>query len=243
MGPDATAAFFQRIIDLTPARRDQEHIPVVMVSDPRIPDRSRYLLGQSAESPGPYLVRLAQLLERSGADLIAIPCNTAHWFWNEIARSVQVPVLHIVDESLRRVQEEYPEARCLGLLATTATARCGIYAEPAEAAGYDLVLPTQEEQEILQGIIDGVKAGAEYGPLRSALENVIQSMGERGVEVVIYGCTELGLLRADPGPVGVIDSNDALARAAVEQALMEQPSLRVDAGGARGVPERARTGS
>ncbi|GAB4241497.1 MAG: aspartate racemase [Acidobacteriota bacterium] len=220
MGPDATAAFFQRIIDWTPARRDQEHIPVIMVSDPRIPDRSRYLLGRSAESPGPYLVRLAQLLERSGADLIAIPCNTAHWFWNEIARSVRVPVLHIVDESLRVVEREFPEARRLGLLATTATARCGIYAEPAQVAGYELLLPSDGEQETLQAIIDGVKAGDDYGPLRSALETVIAAMGERGVEVVIYGCTELGLLQADPGPVGVVDSNDALARAAVEQALL-----------------------
>ncbi|HRR25750.1 MAG TPA: amino acid racemase [Acidobacteriota bacterium] len=230
MGPDATAAFFQKIIDLTPASRDQEHIPVVLISEPRIPDRCSYLMGFSGESPEPYLVELAQRLEKAGADLIAMPCNTAHKFWPQIARGVAVPVLHIVDETLRVVRCRYPGARSLGLLATTATVSCGLYQEAADE-DFTWILPGGKSQAVVQGAIEAVKGHQDLAPHRKGFQRVVEEIASEGAEVVIYGCTELGLFGVHVPDLAVVDSLEALAEAAVEQALLGEIGTSAGFGG------------
>ena len=99
MGPEATAAFYGSFVQRTPALVDQAHHPVIIFSDPRVPDRTEFILGQGP-SPEPALLSLARKLEAAGADLIAIPCNTAHLFWKEISESVEIPVLNILEETV-----------------------------------------------------------------------------------------------------------------------------------------------
>ncbi len=126
MGPLAGAVFAQYLVELAPAATDQEHIPVVLINDPNIPDRTAYILGASTRSPLPHLIDHARKLEQLGAELIAIPCNTAHVFWSEVARSVSIPVLNIIDETARRIESEEGSRR-IGLLATKGTVKAGLY--------------------------------------------------------------------------------------------------------------------
>lgn len=103
MGPEATARFYQLLVEKTPAACDQEHIPTIIFSEPRIPDRTEYLV-RGHESPLGLLVQTAQRIESAGAELIAIPCNTAHFFWKEMQEAVSVPVLHIVRETVGAIR-------------------------------------------------------------------------------------------------------------------------------------------
>ena len=114
MGPEATAEFYRYIVSLTPAGRDQDHIKVLMYSNPKIPDRSRAIT-EGGESPLPYLVESAHVLERAGAGILAIPCNTAHYYLPELQARVDVPVLNMITETLSAFKGLMPAASTVGL--------------------------------------------------------------------------------------------------------------------------------
>ncbi|HET6780529.1 MAG TPA: amino acid racemase, partial [bacterium] len=97
LGPWATLDLFEKILTLTPAAKDQDHLRLIIDNNPKIPDRSPAILG-TGEDPTPALVETARNLERAGADFIVIPCNTAHFFYDAVRRAVSIPVLHIMDE-------------------------------------------------------------------------------------------------------------------------------------------------
>ncbi len=218
MGPEASAVFLRHLIRLTPASRDQDHIPVILVGDPSIPDRTAYLLGRG-ESPLPRLLDLAGVLERSGAELIAIPCNTAHVFWVDIARAASIPVLHIVDETIRRLGPG-GSGLGVGLLATRGTVMSGLYQEALGDTGHHAVLPAEEFQRETQAIVEGIKGGENRERSAARLLSVIDHLAGLGAERVILGCTELGLALEGEPRLPTIDSLRALAAATVEQAAL-----------------------
>ncbi len=218
MGPMAGAAFALRLAALTPAAIDQQHIPTLLRNDPRIPDRSSaYMAG--GESPLPYMVDGVRFLEASGAQLIAIPCNTAHLWYDEIAASTGVPVLHIIQaviDDLRRLG--LPGGR-IGLMGTAATLKLGLYQKRLEAQGYECIAPDDDEVErYCMGSIRAVKGNQLEAAFAPAAE-CIARLKARGADAVVLGCTELPLavphaLRPGLG-VMLTDSIDALARAAI----------------------------
>lgn len=224
MGPEATADLFLKIIRSTPARTDQDHIRVVIDSNPAIPDRTAAILG-SGPDPVPLLTRTARLLEQWGADLIVIPCNTAHYFYDEVQASVRVPVLHIMKETAAYLRERYPALRDVGLLATTGTVRTGLYQRFLAEHALNTLLPDDEGQQVVMDCIygeQGVKAGHTGPEVTARLAGVAASLIARGAGAVIAGCTELPLvLREGDLPVPVIDPTRILAEAAVRAALAE----------------------
>src|SRR5574342_729624 len=114
MGPAATADFYQKIIQATPAKADQDHLKVLMYSNPQIPDRTAAIRGDGPD-PLPALVESAEVLVRGGADILTIPCVTAHHFYEALQRAVRVPILHLIGETVMAVLHEYPGLRRLGL--------------------------------------------------------------------------------------------------------------------------------
>lgn len=224
MGPEATADLFLKIIRSTPARTDQDHIRVVIDSNPAIPDRTAAILG-SGPDPVPLLTRTARLLEQWGVDLIVIPCNTAHYFYDEVQASVRVPVLHIMKETAAHLRERYPALRDVGLLATTGTVRTGLYQRFLAEHALNTLLPDDEGQQVVMDCIygeQGVKAGHTGPEVTARLAGVAASLIARGAGAVIAGCTELPLvLREGDLPVPVIDPTRILAEAAVRAALAE----------------------
>jgi len=213
MGPEATVRLFALLTAATPAQRDQEHLRVLIDSDPKIPDRTAAILG-SGEDPLPALLEAATLLERAGAGFLIIPCNTAHHWLPALRKGVRIPILDMIRETTLVVAAHSPRVRQIGLLATTGTVRTGLYQSHLASEGVAVVQPTDEEQEIVMSVIYGVKAGR--AGLVSSLGRVGQALRDRGAQGLLLGCTELSLVDLPSSPdFSVFDPLKILAERAV----------------------------
>jgi aspartate racemase len=219
MGPAATADFLAKLAAHTPARRDQDHLATIVYSDPSTPDRSDAILADG-ENPLPAMFRGIAFLDEAGCDLIAIPCNTAHHWYDDLASATTVPVVHIVDAVAAQVEREAPEVTTLGLLATDGTVRSGIYEKVLAQSGRSVIDLTElgPDNPVMAGI-RAVKAGALDGA-RDILTNAIRELVARGAEGIVYGCTDVSAVLDIP-PSGVDipawDAADALAIACVKR--------------------------
>ena len=190
MGPLATADLFEKIVGHTKAACDQEHLHVVIDSNTNIPDRTAALLHGGAD-PLLELTGSARRLEAMGADVLIMPCNTAHNYYDGISAAVSVPVLHMVRLTAQALVER--GVKKAGLLATDGTVRTGIYQKSFAGSGVELLTPDEAGQRaVMEMIYQGVKAGDmgfDARPARQAMERLLAA----GAEVLILGCTELPL--------------------------------------------------
>ena len=190
MGPLATADLFQKIIQNTCASCDQEHLRILIDNNTEIPDRTHAIL-HSGSDPVPQLTKSARSLQQMGADLLVMPCNTAHFFHNSIQAAVTIPVLHMIKLTCLALQKK--GITKAGLLATDGTIQSGIYQPYFAASGIELLMPDANGQKaIMDMIYCGVKAGVtEYNTasVRSAMDNLLL----QGAQTLILGCTELPL--------------------------------------------------
>ena len=218
LGPAATVHFLHRVVQLTEAHRDQDHVDLLVWQHGSIPDRTAFLLGHG-ESPEPVLVADAVALERAGARFVAIPCNTAVVWVEQMRSAVSIEVLDTVAETVAAAQAAVPGLTRLGVLATDGTLLAGTYTRAARAAGVEVLVPDEAVQrEVMAIIYDGVKAGEPVS--RSRFDAVVAHLRGRGAEAVALGCTELSVLHGDLGvdDPRVVDSIDALARRVVVRA-------------------------
>lgn len=213
MGPLATADLFAKIIRSTNAASDSEHIHIIVDNDPSIPDRTGFIL-RGGDSPVESIVRSALLLQNAGAGILAMPCNAAHCFIDQIQARVDIPLLNMIELTARHLKER--GVTRAALLAVDGTVRTGIYSQVCKAHGIDIALPDARlQREVMDVIYKGIKAGkTEYDV--SALQRGIDGLTEDGAQTVILGCTELPLaaeqyaLRGD-----FTDPTRILAKAAV----------------------------
>lgn len=221
MGPEATGYFFDRLVANTAAGADQGHVPVVVVSLPQIPDRTEAIL-HGGRSPLPFLLRGAEALRRAGADLIVMPCISAHYFRPGLAARCALPVLDLLEETLEAVRRMRPPVDTIGLIATTGTVRSRIVHDRFEPAGLRVLVPSGAEQRRLMTAIcgrQGVKAGFTEGPPRETLLDAAAALVRRGARAILAGCTEVPLvLRARDLSVPLVEPMDIGARAAVLRA-------------------------
>lgn len=221
MGPAATADFYAKLVRATPAVTDQGHVRTLIWSDPTIPDRTAALIA-SGPDPLPLLVAGARRLQDAGAAFIVMPCNTAHAFLGRVRERVEVPFLHMVDETCRYVLDRLAVAR-VGLLATTATVRAGLYQDALEAAGVTVLAPDPGAQTQVMDAIARVKAGSTGVETRALIHQASTTLVERGAQAVIAGCTELPIALAGACvPVPVVDPAEVLADAAVAYAMADR---------------------
>ncbi len=216
MGPLASAQFMVRLTLLTPAEQDQEHIPTVLWSDPRVPPRTAAKLAGGAD-PFPALLRGIRGLEAAGCGAIAIPCNTAHGWFDAMRDATPLPILHIVDAAAADLARQGVAPGRIGLMGTAATLAMRLYQERLEGAGWDCLVPTEDEMtRLVSPAIALVKANrvAEAYP---PLAEVARRLAAHGARAVVLGCTEIPLgIAAGPAlPFPVVDTIDALARAAI----------------------------
>ncbi|WP_431284236.1 aspartate/glutamate racemase family protein [Humitalea sp. 24SJ18S-53] len=219
MGPLAGAQFLARLTLLTPAERDQDHLPCVLWSDPRVPDRTAARLGTGPD-PLPALLRGLRALEAAGATAIAIPCNTAHGWFDDMRAACPLPILHIVDAAAADLARQGVAPGPIGLLATEGTLAMRLYQQRLEAAGWDVLVPDAATMaDVVSPAIAAIKAGA-VGPAGLPLRAAAAGLVARGARAVVLGCTEIplglpeGPLRDSLG-VPVVDTIDALALAAI----------------------------
>lgn len=192
MGPLATLDLLHKIIEITPASRDQEHLPVVTWNVPQIPDRQKALAGQG-ESPLPQLLHALQQLNRLNVSHIAIPCNTAHHWYPQLAEASRAPILHLVDIAAAHIANLQPRPQRVGIIATEATLQAGWYQHRLAALGIDTVLPNEQELSTL--FVPGcyaVKRG-ENALGGQLLQELATALLERGAERLVLACTEIPL--------------------------------------------------
>ena len=219
MGPAATVDLFQRIVDATPARRDQDHLHILIDNDPSVPDRTAAILA-GGPNPLPVMQAGLQRLVQMGAQLIAIPCNTAHHYWPTLQAGVDVPVLNMIQETAAWIRGRLPQVVRVGILATSGTLAVELYQRALEAEGLTPLTPTPEELETIMAAIYQVKAGRLTGEPQALLSQAGQALVERGAQALILGCTEIPLVLEDGDlPVPLVASNQVLAEAVVREAL------------------------
>ena len=195
VGPAATVDFYSKIVRNTPARRDQEHIKVVVEQNPQIPDRTENLIGTGVD-PTLALYATCKRLEADEASVIAIPCNTAHAFVRRLQPHLSIPIVNMLSETVAYIRRHYAGSRKVGLLATTGTVRSRVYHEAAEGSGLEILVPDAVHQAKVMNAIygeKGVKAGFTDGECKVDLLAALAHLVERGAEVAILGCTELPL--------------------------------------------------
>lgn len=229
-GPLATVLFMERVVRLTDAARDQDHVDMMVLQHATVPDRTAFLLGRSLDDPGPVLAADARRLARAGAGFLVLPCSTAHAFAGTIAAATPLPLLSAVDVTVSAVLSRDawtsrlsgPRPEVVGLLATDGTVAAGVYADAFGARGVKTLVPDVAGQAAVTSLVyDGVKAG--HGGDLTALGGVIADLRRRGAAALVLGCTELSVAaEATPAhllpDVVLVDSLDELARATVLRA-------------------------
>jgi aspartate racemase len=226
VGPAATVDFMHKVVRHTPAHRDQDHLKVLVEQNPQIPDRTEHLLGKGRD-PTLALYATCRKLQAGAADLIAIPCNTAHAFIDLIQPHLDIPIVNMLTATVNHVRESFPTLREVGLLATSGTLASGIYHRALQKQGLREIVPPPPLQAQMMNAIygpQGVKAGFTAGACVDDIDAVINDLIARGVQVIILGCTELPLLfnRRDGGDrrrVTLIDPTDILAMHCVSYAM------------------------
>ncbi len=195
MGPQATELLYQKIIDMTDAACDQEHLDMIILNHASMPDRTQAIRSGQTDEVLRLLTEDAKMLEQNGVDAIAVPCNTSHYFYDRLQEAVRIPVIHMVRETVTRVASRLSPGGKVGILATDGTVFSGLYANECEKAGLVCVTPDEKTQKLVMKIIyEQIKAG-EKGSLDDF--GVIDTYLKRnGCEAAILACTELSCFKA-----------------------------------------------
>ncbi|MET3207860.1 UNVERIFIED_CONTAM: aspartate racemase [Paenibacillus sp. PvR008] len=217
MGPLATVDLMNKIIRLTPAQSDQDHIHMIVDNYPQIPDRTAAIMGKGND-PLPFMKQSAKRLEDAGANLIVIACNTAHYYLQDIQETVRAPIVNMPKETAKFIGEV--GIRRVSLLATDGTLKTMLYQHSLREKGITVLEPDEITQaKVMEGIYS-VKAGdIEKG--KSLLVNAFQTMIAKGMEAVVAACTEIPIVMSEVDGIKVIDPTYILAKKVVDIAYRE----------------------
>lgn len=213
VGPLSTAYFMEVLINKTDVKTDQDHIDMIVLNDCQIPDRTAYILDNSKESPVGYMQEDAVKLQKFGCDLIVTPCNTAHFFINELQSVVDIPIINMIDETALYLKSE--NVTKVGIMATTGTITTELFQKALQNKGITPVIPSDANQENVMSIIyDQVKAGKPID--RNKFKSVVGELRLDGCEKIILGCTELSVLKKEYSLSDFyVDSLEVLAEVAI----------------------------
>ena len=220
MGPEASVLFYQRLTAATAAGSDQEHLHVIIDSNSKVPDRTESIREGSSETLDAIVVS-ARRLQVMGAQIIAMPCNSAHHWHREIAIRIDAPLIHMIEEVFKSIMDS-GQGR-VGLLATSGTVSSSVYTK--SSGDVELIVPDEEEQERVHKAIYSIKgtAGQEMLDIRADLLEIVEGLRGRGAEGIILGCTEIPLVigQEDVRDVPVFDSTQILVEATLREAFSE----------------------
>jgi aspartate racemase len=224
VGPAATVDFMAKVVHATSAARDQDHIKMLVEQNPQIPDRTANLVGDGTD-PTLALYSTAKKLERGGADIIAIPCNTAHAYVDRLQRHLDIPIVNMLTETAEHIKQLDPCPRVVGVLATSGTIASQLYQDALRFVGLEVITPDTDDQlKVMDAIYGtaGVKAGHTMGTCADQIAEVIGSLASRSADVVVLGCTELPLIQLPTSvtnSIRLIDPTKVLAERCVNLAM------------------------
>ncbi|MDV7341213.1 amino acid racemase [Terasakiella sp. A23] len=227
MGPLATVDFMKKITNATPAKKDQDHLPIVAYSVPQIPDRSTSILSGN-DAPLQEMQQGIKALESMGAKCIVIPCNTAHYWYDRLCQKEDTQLLHIADTVVHALQDQKLNHCNVGILATNGTIKAHIYQNRLKEAGYHCIVPDETVQEKL--VLAGIHA-VKQGDLmlgKSLLSQAAEKLKDQGCKAIILGCTEIPIvLQQTEAPSGTVllDATNELAKGTVKWYLDHKETL------------------
>ena len=227
LGPMASVYFLQLLTQMSDAQTDQEHMEIILYSKPSIPDRTIYIVGESNINPVEEMVIVGKKLKEMWADILAVPCITAHFFHKELEDKIGLPIIHAIEETGFYLEEE--KISRAGILATDGTIRSGLFQSALKRRGICPVVPNADNQKKLMEIIyNEIKAGEEINiPF---FHQISKELFDQGAEVILLACTELSLIRKDHGlSTGYLDVMEVLARKAVQSCnRLRKEYMRLD---------------
>lgn len=212
MGPQATILLMQKVLDAVPAADDVDHVPLLVDQNPQVPSRIRRLIEGKGDDPGPVLVGMAQRLVATGAEALAMPCNTAHHYAPSIRAAVKVPFLDMIDLSVKRAAQLAGPNGCVGILASPAVRKIALFDAALAKFGVKALYP--EDEPALLSAIRQIKAEGPGPEVNAALRTASAELLQKGAVVQMIACTEFSLLpdALAPGAKG-FDTLDVLAEA------------------------------
>ena len=215
MGPEATSFFYARVIARTKAACDQDHINMVILSHATMPDRTKAILTGHKQEFLHAITQDAKNLEKLGVSNIAIPCNTSHYFLDEIQAATKVPIINMIEESVKTVIEEHPYVKKIGIMGTDGTIQSGIYHRACEKFKIAASSPDKDAQEDVMSLIyDDIKSGKTGD--RSKFDRAYQNLMDKDCDAVILACTELSVFKEYyPVPLNCLDAMDVLVRESI----------------------------
>ena len=222
MGPEATVDLMQRIIRLTPALDDADHIRCIVDNNPKVPSRIKAIIDGDGEDPGPTMADMGRRLESWGADFLVIACNTAHYYYDVVAAAVDIPVIHMIELAANHIQANYPDKGKVGVLASPAVAMTGLYTQRLKRLGIKDIWPNPPYQERLLAVIREIKKGNAGDDVRAEYVDVCANLKGNGADIAIIACTELSAI-GGALPIECIDAAEVLAMEIVELAKNRKP--------------------
>lgn len=226
-GPEATNYFTSLLVKTRGhVKSDQEHIPFLLFNNPQIPDRSNFIMF-NGESPLPEMIHTGNLLKSAGATFLAIPCNTAHAFTDELEKGVGLPVLNMVDLTIDHIRKRYGDRLKIGLLATNGTVSCKTYENSIKkiAPKMSLITPDIKDQTEVMKAIYKIKKYSSDEQSFKLLNNSAHKLVARGAQVIILGCTEIPLaLAKEKCDFKRVDPMEILAKKVIEKTLVGKRS-------------------
>ena len=221
MGPEATVDCYARIIKNTPAKTDQQHLRVIIDSNPKVPDRTAAITGKGP-SPVPILVDGCRTLQAAGADFIIIPCVSAHFYLAEIRQQIKLPILSIYAAVADAISGGHPGTQTVGLMGTTGTISGGLFQKRLATANIQTIVPGDIQQTRVMETIYDIKNSAPSRSRRQITADLVavaQSLISDGAQGIVAGCTEIPLaLKQQHLSVPYFDALAILARAAIAEA-------------------------
>lgn len=224
MGPEATSNCFDKIIRNTPVRSDQEHLSVIIASNPKAPDRTIAIL-ENGPSPLQVMIDGCQSLKQAGADFIIIPCVTAHYFLDELQKAIDLPVVSVLDAVTEHINRNYPQVKTIGLMGTNGTIKSGIFQKRLAADNFETVVCDEAIQKQVMTAIYNIKNDRFNNIQKGIVSDLCiaaRFLIEQGAQGIIAGCTEIPLMLGQENiEVPYFDSLLILARTAIRRAGRE----------------------
>ena len=198
MGPKATAVFFEKVVENTEAAKDQDHIDMIILNHATIPDRTSTIFENKSEDFLASIQKDIKLLEAAGVANIAIPCNTAHYFYDDMLEMTNINIINMIEETVKIIHKQYGEGSRVGILATQGTLSSGIYEEACRKYKLDLYVPEEAVRERTMKIIyDNIKCALNIDS--SEIEEIIKDLiNKEKCKCVIIACTELSCINLSP---------------------------------------------
>lgn len=218
LGPLATAYYYELLTKMSDVHYDQDHLEIFIHSCPQIPDRTGYILDHDKANPVYDLIKVGQGLEKQGADYLAIPCITAHYFHDELSQVIHVPIIHLIHEVGSYLERK--KIHCAGIMATTGTITTQLFQTELEKREISCIIPqTETQKDVMHLIYENVKCGVDIEMNRFKI--VSDELFDNGAQVIILGCTELSIIKKEKHLDGrYLDAMELLSAVALKKCQM-----------------------